>query len=144
MIIRTTFSDNDYTHLLEKYWDRFLFDNCYSALEELGKKDDEESIRLWVTKHKRIEELIEKSIYNEDKITDNDVKEFEDLIKESIIAYVDKVYIDNDVYSLSEYANIIEYLEKSISVRIKKQLKDTDENGEVVYYLLKAQKYITM
>ena len=144
MIIRTTFSDNDYTHLLEKYWDRFLFDNCYSALEELGKKDDEESIRLWVTKHKRIEELIEKSIYNEDKITDNDVKEFEDLIKESIIAYVDKVYIDNDVYSLSEYANIIEYLEKSISVKIKKQLKDTDENGEVVYYLLKAQKYITM
>lgn len=144
MIIRTTFSDNDYTHLLEKYWDRFLFDNCYSALEELGKKDDEESIRLWVTKHKRIEELIEKSIYNEDKITDNDVKEFEDLIKESIIAYVDKVYIDNDVYSLSEYVNIIEYLEKSISVRIKKQLKDTDENGEVVYYLLKAQKYITM
>ena len=120
MIIRTTFSDNDYTHLLEKYWDRFLFDNCYSALEELGKKDDEESIRLWVTKHKRIEELIEKSIYNEDKIT------------------------DNDVYSLSEYANIIEYLEKSISVKIKKQLKDTDENGEVVYYLLKAQKYITM
>ena len=144
MIIRTTFSDNDYTHLLEKYWDRFLFDNCYSALEELGKKDDEESIRLWVTKHKRIEELIEKSIYNEDKITDNDVKEFEDLIKESIIAYVDKVYIDNDVYSLSEYANIIEYLEKSISVKIKKQLKDTDENGEVVYYLPKAQKYITM
>ena len=144
MIIRTTFSDNDYTHLLEKYWDRFLFDNCYSALEELGKKDDEESIRLWVTKHKRIEELIENTIYNEDKITDNDVKEFEDLIKESIIAYVDKVYIDNDVYSLSEYANIIEYLEKSISVRIKKQLKDTDENGEVVYYLLKAQKYITM
>lgn len=144
MIIRTTFSDNDYTHLLEKYWDRFLFDNCYSALEELGKKDDEESIRLWVAKHNRIEELIEKSIYNEDKITDNDVKEFEDLIKESIIAYVDKVYIDNDVYSLSEYANIIEYLEKSISVKIKKQLKDIDENREVVYYLFKAQKYITM
>ena len=64
--------------------------------------------------------------------------------EERKIAYVDKVYIDNDVYSLSEYANIIEYLEKSISVRIKKQLKDTDENGEVVYYLLKAQKYITM
>lgn len=144
MIIRTTFNDNDYTHLLEKYWDRFLFDNCYSALEELRNKDDDESVNLWVTKHKKIESLIEKSIYHDDKMTSSDISEFENLIKESIIAYVDKIYLGSDVYNADEYLNILEHFEESINVNIKKQIEDKDENGEVVYYLTKSQKYITM
>lgn len=144
MIIRTTFNDNDYTMLLENYWDRFLFDNCYSALENLEGKNDNKNIKLWVSKHKKIENLINKSIYNEKEMTSDEIKEFEDLIKESIISYIDKRYLGSDMYNAEEYFNMLNYLEESLRVDFKEEIKDQCENGEVVYYFLRLQKYLTM
>ena len=35
MIVKTTFKDNDYTSLLEEYWDKFLFCNSRCAIDKL-------------------------------------------------------------------------------------------------------------
>lgn len=127
MIIKTTFNDNDFTDILEKYWDRFMFDNYYNAVEDI------EDLRLYRDLRIDMEELLKKAIYNEADLTAKEESQFEDYIKQSILAFVKKRYPSN-----------LDYLKDQLYVNIRLTVKDKDENGEVVYYFLKHQKYITM
>lgn len=127
MIIKTTFNDNDFTDILEKYWDRFMFDNYYKAVEDI------EDLRLYRDLRIDMEELLKKAIYNEADLTAKEESQFEDYIKQSILAFVKKRYPSN-----------LDYLKDQLYVNIRLTVKDKDENGEVVYYFLKHQKYITM
>ena len=127
MIIKTTFNDNDFTNILEKYWDRFMFDNYYKAVEDI------EDLRLYRDLRIDMEELLKKAIYNETDLTAKEESQFEDYIKQSILAFVKK-----------EYPSNLDYLKDQLYINIRLTVKDKDENGEVVYYFLKHQKYITM
>ena len=127
MIIKTTFNDNDFTNILEKYWDRFMFDNYYKAVEDI------EDLRLYRDLKIDMEELLQKAVYKEADLTAKEESQFEDYIKQSILAFIKKRYPSN-----------LDYLKDQLYVNIRLTVKDKDENGEVVYYFLKHQKYITM
>lgn len=127
MIIKTTFNDNDFTNILENYWDRFMFDNYYKAVEDIQDLGLYKELRI------EMEELLKKAIYNEADLTAKEESQFEDYIKQSILAFVKKRYPSN-----------LDYLKDQLYVNIRLTVKDKDENGEVVYYFLKHQKYITM
>lgn len=128
MIVKTTFKDNDYTSLLEKYWDKFLFCNSRCAINKLeGREYVEASIEL--------DDLLHKAIYQEDKLTVKELKRFTEIIKNSIIEYLKRKGLDD---------SNITYLTKQLEVHIEFSLKDIDQNGEVVYYMFQARKVITL
>lgn len=128
MIIKTTFKDNDYTGILEKYWGKFLFCNSICAISKLeGREYVEASVEL--------DDLLQKCIYKEEELTVKELKRLTEIIKESIIAYLYRKGLAEDT---------IKYLTTNLDIKIEFSLEDKDLNGEVVYYLMKAQKYIVM
>lgn len=133
MIIRTTFNDNDFTHLLEEYWDGFWYKNYYCILDKYEKSDDYEDLK----KHKEIyiefHDLLDKAFFEENKMTVEELKRFERVITESIFAFIE-----------SKRSDSIDYLKKMFSVKIRFRIEDKWENGEVVYYFLNHKKMITM
>ena len=148
MIIRTTFNDNDFTQVLESYWSNFWFKNYYRAVDKLDvnitdydKATDEEwkQLRKWKDAKIEAEDLLQRAFYDGDmvhddkRLTQKELDRFEKIIRDSILAYVEDIHKED-----------YDYLSRSLSVSIRKTLKDTWENGEVVYYLLMHKKYITM
>lgn len=127
MIIKTTFSDNDYTQILEEYWDNFWFKNYYNVVKDIEDPNKYKDTRI------DMEELLEKVFYNEDTVTVKEMQRFENYIKESILLYIKEFHSD-------EY----DYLKEQLFVNIRLSIRDKNENGEVVYYFLKQKKYITM
>ena len=128
MIIKTTFKDNDYTSLLEKYWDKFLFCNSRCAINKLeGREYVDASIEL--------DDLLQKVMYKEESLTVKDLKRFTEIIKDSIIEFLRLKKLDEST---------VKYLTKQLEVRIEFKIEDKDLNGEVVYYMFHAQKVITL
>lgn len=127
MIIKTTFNDNDYTQILERYWDKFFFVNYYCYINDI------EDVKEYRNRRISAEDLLEKAFFNEDKMVVKEVQEFENIIKESILAYIKKN--EPDKY---------DYLKDQLYVNIRLSIRDKDENGEVVYYFLRQKRYITM
>lgn len=127
MIIKTTFGDNDYTQILEEYWDNFWFKNYYNIVKDIEDPKKYKDIRI------DMEELLEKVFYNEDTVTVKEMQRFENYIKESILLYIKEFHSDK-----------YDYLKEQLFVNIRLSIRDKNENGEVVYYFLKQKKYITM
>lgn len=128
MIVKTTFRDNDYTSLLEKYWNKFLFCNSRCAINKLeGREYVDASIEL--------DDLLQKVIYQEDRLTVKELKRFTEIIKDSIIEFLKIKKLDEST---------IKYLTKQLEVHIEFKIEDKDLNGEVVYYMFHAQKVITL
>lgn len=128
MIVKTTFRDNDYTSLLEKYWNKFLFCNSRCAINKLeGREYVDASIEL--------DDLLQKVIYQEDRLTVKELKRFTEIIKDSIIEFLKIKNLDEST---------IKYLTKQLEVHIEFKIEDKDLNGEVVYYMFHAQKVITL
>ena len=128
MIVKTTFNDNDYTSLLEKYWSKFLFCNSRCAIDKLeGREYVDTSIEL--------DDLLQKVIYKEESLTVKDLKRFTEIIKDSIIEFLKLKKLDKST---------IKYLTKQLEVRIEFKIEDKDLNSEVVYYMFHAQKVITL
>lgn len=128
MIVKTTFNDNDYTSLLEKYWSKFLFCNSRCAINKLeGREYVDASIEL--------DDLLQKVIYQEDQLTVKELKRFTEIIKDSIIEFLKIKKLDEST---------IKYLTKQLEVHIEFKIEDKDLNGEVVYYMFHAQKVITL
>lgn len=128
MVVKTTFNDNDFTNLLEKYWSKFLFCNSRCAINKLeGREYVDASIEL--------DDLLQKVIYQEDRLTVKELKRFTEIIKDSIIEFLKIKNLDEST---------IKYLTKQLEVRIEFKIEDKDLNGEVVYYMFHAQKVITL
>lgn len=128
MIVKTTFRDNNYTSLLEKYWNKFLFCNSRCAINKLeGREYVDASIEL--------DDLLQKVIYQEDRLTVKELKRFTEIIKDSIIEFLKIKNLDEST---------IKYLAKQLEVHIEFKIEDKDLNGEVVYYMFHAQKVITL
>lgn len=130
MIIRTTFNDNDFTHILEDYWNGFWFRNYYLPIDKINT-DTEKEAKEYVEKHKEAEELLEKAFYHEERLTMEELQRFSYLIKESILYFI-KLKED------------YEYLKENLHINIRLSITDKDQNGEVLYYFLKHKKYIIM
>lgn len=133
MIIRTTFKDNDFITVLENYWNQFWFKNYYCHLEELNKRTDEQGLREWRDKHVEAEDLLEKVFYKESEVTVKELRRFENIIIESLTSYI-----------LKNYKQSSNYLISNLEVTTTESIKDSNENGEVAYYLLKNKKLIIM
>lgn len=127
MIIKLTLNDNDYTGYIEKFLERFKFQNYYIVLKEYDK-DNEEDIKAYVEGHVKREELLDKVFYKEDELTKSDIKQFEEYIKEALAYYLYKhnIMLSND---LEDYKKIV-------NVKCLKTMNNKWQNGEVVYYFL--------
>lgn len=133
MIIKLTLNDNDYTGYIEKFLDRFKFQNYYIVLKEYDK-DNEEDIKAYVEGHVKREELLDKVFYKEDELTESDIKQFEEYIKEALAYYL---YKHNIMLS-----NNLEDYKKIVNVKCLKTMNNKWQNGEVVYYFLQQDSYL--
>lgn len=133
MIIKLTLNDNDYTGYIEKFLDRFKFQNYYIVLKEYDK-DNEEDIKAYVKGHVKREELLDKVFYKEDELTELDIQQFEEYIKEALAYYLYKhnIMLSND---LEDYKKIV-------NVKCLKTMNNKWQNGEVVYYFLQQDSYL--
>ena len=133
MIIKLTLNDNDYTGYIEKFLERFKFQNYYIVLKEYYK-DNEEDIKAYVEGHVKREELLDKVFYKEDELTESDIKQFEEYIKEALAYYLYKhnIMLSDD---LEDYKKIV-------NVKCLKTMNNKWQNGEVVYYFLQQDSYL--
>lgn len=125
MIIETTFNDNDFTHILDEYWSRFRFVNYYYGLDRIEDPAVYRDLRI------DMESLIEKAVYND--LDQEESKRFLSYIKTSILEFIKDNYRDDYIY-----------LSDNFKVAIKKSVEDKNYNGEIVYYFLTNNVYITM
>lgn len=125
MIIETTFNDNDFTHILDEYWSRFRFVNYYYGLDRIEDPAVYRDVRI------DMESLIEKAVYND--LDQEESKRFLSYIKISILEFIKDNYQDDCIY-----------LSDNFKVAIKKSVEDKNYNGEIVYYFLTNNVYITM
>jgi hypothetical protein len=125
MIIETTFNDNDFTHILDEYWSRFRFVNYYYGLDRIEDPAVYRDARI------DMESLIEKAVYND--LDQEESKRFLLYIKTSILEFIKDNYRDDYIY-----------LSDNFKVAIKKSVEDKNYNGEIVYYFLTNNVYITM
>ena len=133
MIIKLTLNDNDYTGYIEKFLERFKFQNYYIVLKEYDK-DNEEDVKAYVEGHVKREELLDKVFYKEDELTESDIKQFEEYTKEALAYYLYKhnIMLSND---LEDYKKIV-------NVKCLKTMNNKWQNGEVVYYFLQQDSYL--
>lgn len=127
MIIKATFSDNDYTPILEQYFNYFKFRNYnlyYKNCKDL-KEFKDKSIES--------EDLLRKIIFETDKMTKEDLKSFTYIVSESIKEYI-KINYNADY----------KYLINRLQVEVINTFEDKNENGEVIYYIISSDKYISM
>lgn len=125
MIIETTFNDNDFTHILDEYWSRFRFVNYYYGLDRIEDPAVYRDVRI------DMESLIEKAVYND--LDQEESKRFLSYIRISILEFIKDNYQDDCIY-----------LSDNFKVAIKKSVEDKNYNGEIVYYFLTNNVYITM
>lgn len=133
MIIKLTLNNNDYTGYIEKFLERFKFQNYYTVLKEYDK-DNEEDIKAYVEGHVKREELLDKVFYKEDELTESNIKQFEEYVKEALAYYLYKhnIMLSND---LEDYKKIVD-------VKCLKTMNNKWQNGEVVYYFLQQDSYL--
>ena len=120
MIIKTTFKDNDFTKVLENYWNKFWFKNYYKAVDKLdvnitdfdkATDEDWEQLRKWKDAKIEAEELLDKAFFKESEMTAKDIRRFAKVIKDSIVAFIEEpkpVLVDG--FSKED----IDYLKKNL------------------------------
>lgn len=131
MIIKFTFNDNDFTHILENFFSEQNSNSIMYYLKRFEKDDDIETLKNYRKYSNLIREYANK--VSENTINDVEIAEFIKILKDSITDYISDKYKEN-----------LEYLSKSLNISIQKSLTDKWENGEVVYYFIRCDKYIVM
>lgn len=129
MIIKVTIKDNDFTQLIERYFDN---DGKYSFVFLVRLLN---SVQDDTNKHMKMCEVANKFngyiINGANKITYADKRTFERLLKQEIIEWLKEVHEDD------------EYIIDNLKVTITSRLISKWENGEVVYFFPSQHKYIT-
>ena len=132
MIIKITFNDNDFTQILESFFDSPLFSGLNYCLKKYSVDDEPETLNTYRNLSVLIETYLHK-LQDEKNFTKEDKKHFIEILKESILDFIKDRYRDN-----------LEYLSKQLTIRIQDSVTDHWENGEAVYYFPTHDKYITM
>lgn len=133
MIIRITFNDNDYTEDLKEYWNDFWFKNYYYNIKELKDKNDKDSLKKYKDIRIEMDELLEKAVFNEKDMTEDELKRFKEILTESIFAFLN-----------SNFDYVIDYLKANFSIDYVSKVDDVWENDEVLYYFLSSKQMIVL
>lgn len=131
MIIRATFNDNDFTQVLEEFFDGPLFLNVKYCLEKY-RGDSKEDLTKYFELNEEIESFLRK-FQDDEKLSQGEKDRFVHILRDSLTDYI------ND-----KYEEDAEYLCEELELKLQKSVTDKWENGEVVYYFTGCDKYITM
>ena len=131
MLIKVTMNDNDYTGIIENYFKRFII-NYYYHLHKEYDNDAEKYVPLKIN----MEDILQKAMYKQKEMSENDYKIFETYIREGLVDFI--------------YDSVRQPLaEEIIDVRLKIDFVDAiydkdilSGNDEVVVYVLQTGKYI--
>ncbi len=131
MLIKVTMNDNDYTNIIENYFKQFII-NYYYYIDKEYKSD----VQKWVPMKISMEDMLQKAMYKQKEMTEEDYKEFKDYIRTGLSAYI----YDNMETVLAE-----EIIYAHLQVDFVDAIYDKDivaGNDEVVVYVLQTGKYI--
>lgn len=132
MIIKITFKDNDFTQVLEEFFDKPVLSGFNYCLEKYSIDDDPETLNTYRKLSILIKGYLHK-LKDENNFSKEDKKHLIAILKESILDFIK----DN-------YAEDFEYLSKELIITTQKSVTDHWENGEMIYYFPTHDKYITM
>lgn len=131
MLIKVTMNDNDYTGIIEKYFKRFII-NYYYHLH----KEYDNNVEKYVSLKIDMEDILQKAMYKQKEMNENDYKIFETYIREGLVDFI----YDNVSQPLAE-----EIIDASLKIEFIEAIYDKDiinGNDEVVVYVLQTGKYI--
>lgn len=131
MLIKVTMNDNDYTNIIENYFKQFII-NYYYYIDREYKEDAQK----WVPMKISMEEMLQKAMYKQKYMVEEDYKEFKDYIKQGLTAFI---------YNNMEPALAEEIIYTHLQVDFVDAIYDKDivaGNDEVVIYVLQTGKYI--
>ena len=131
MLIKVTMNDNDYTDIIEKYFKRFII-NYYYHLH----KEYDNNVEKYVSLKIDMEDILQKAMYKQKEMNENDYKIFETYIREGLVDFI----YDRLSQPLAE-----EIIDASLKIEFIEAIYDKDiinGNDEVVVYVLQTGKYI--
>ena len=131
MLIKVTMNDNDYTGIIENYFKRFII-NYYYHLH----KEYDNNVEKYVSLKIDMEDILQKAMYKQKEMNENDYKIFETYIREGLVDFI----YDSVSQSLAE-----EIIDASLKIEFIEAIYDKDiinGNDEVVVYVLQTGKYI--
>ena len=131
MLIKVTMNDNDYTSIIENYFKRFII-NYYYHLHKEYDNDAEKYVPLKIN----MEDILQKAMYKQKEMNENDYKIFETYIREGLVDFI----YDSIRQPLAE-----EIIDASLKIEFIEAIYDKDiinGNDEVVVYVLQTGKYI--
>lgn len=131
MLIKVTMNDNDYTDIIEKYFKRFIINYYYHS-----HKEYDNNVEKYVSLKIDMEDILQKAMYKQKEMNENDYKIFETYIREGLVDFI----YDNVSQPLAE-----EIIDASLKIEFIEAIYDKDiinGNDEVVVYVLQTGKYI--
>lgn len=132
MIIKATFNDNDFTQVLEQFFEQPLLLGAVYCLKKWKNNTDIETLRKYRDIQVEMESYLH-IIQDEQQFTPNKRGRFILILRNSIKDWLKDKYPDD-----------YDYLSKALDVEFVKSATDEWQNGEIVYYFPAADKYITM
>lgn len=132
MIIRATFNDNDFTQVLEQFFEQPLFLGVLYCLNKWKDNTYIETLKKYRDTQVEMESYLH-IIQDEKQFTPNKRGRFILVLRESIKDWLKDIYPDD-----------FDYLSKELRVEFISSVTDKWQNGEVVYYFPTTGKYITM
>ncbi len=131
MLIKVTMNDNDYTGIIENYFKRFIIDYYYHLHKEYDN-DAEKYVPLKIN----MEDILQKAMYKQKEMSENDYKIFETYIREGLVDFI----YDSVRQPLAE-----EIIDANLKIEFVDAIYDKDiinGNDEVVVYVLQTGKFI--
>lgn len=131
MLIKVTMNDNDYTGIIENYFKKFII-NYYYHLHKEYDNDAEKYVPLKIN----MEDILQKAMYKQKEMSENDYKIFETYIREGLVDFI----YDSVRQPLAE-----EIIDANLKIEFVDAIYDKDIiNGddEVVVYVLQTGKFI--
>ena len=131
MLIKVTMNNNDYTGIIENYFKRFII-NYYYHLHKEYDNDAEKYVPLKIS----MEDILQKAMYKQKEMSENDYKIFETYIREGLVDFI----YDSVRQPLAE-----EIIDAKLKIDFVDAIYDKDilsGNDEVVVYVLQTGKFI--
>lgn len=131
MLIKVTMNNNDYTGIIENYFKRFIIDYYYHLHKEYDN-DAEKYVPLKIN----MEDILQKAMYKQKEMSENDYKIFETYIREGLVDFI----YDSVRPPLAE-----EIIDANLKIEFVDAIYDKDiinGNDEVVVYVLQTGKFI--
>lgn len=135
MILKFTFNDNDFTQIIEKFFEEggFFNGNNFNTISNFV------SFKHNITKYSEIVNIEDKNKLGKE-IIDTIIKSFE-----IYIVNINPNSNWNTVgFTAKDLAESKPYILDNLKVSIVNEISDKWQNGEVIYYFTSNNKYLTM